>query len=30
MLGVGFIIGMFCGIGIMIMMIISSSSDNDK
>lgn len=30
MLGIGFIIGMFCGIGIMVMMIISSNSDNDK
>jgi len=30
MLGVGFIIGMMCGIAIMVMLIISSNSDNDK
>lgn len=30
MLGIGFIIGMLCGIAIMVMLIISSSSDNDK
>lgn len=30
MLGVGFVIGMFCGIAIMVMLIISSGSDNDK
>ena len=30
MLGIGFIIGMLCGIAIMVMLIISSNSDNDK